>query len=62
MEQLANASVAQSAAKMQIALAAKFAKMNSEQGANVAKLLEAGQNNMQASLAAGLGQNLDISA
>ncbi len=49
--------------QLQIAVAARMAKMNADQEASVAKLLEAGQQNLDrlANVAAGVGQNLDIS-
>ena len=52
-----------SAASAQMALAAKMMRMNADAEASVAKLIDAGQQNLQqlADAAAGLGQNLDIS-
>ena len=52
-----------SAASAQMALAAKMMRMNADAEASVAKLIDAGQQNLQqlADTAAGLGQNLDIS-
>jgi hypothetical protein len=52
-----------SAASTQLALAAKMMRMNADAEASVAKLVDAAQQNLQqlAGVAAGLGQNLDIS-
>jgi hypothetical protein len=52
-----------SAASAQMALAAKMMRMNADAEASVAKLVDAAQQNLQqlAGVAAGLGQNLDIS-
>ena len=49
--------------QLQLAVAAKLAKMQAEQGASVVKLLEAAQANFNqlANVAAGIGTNLDIS-
>ena len=48
----------------QLAVAAKLLKMNAEQDASVAKLLDAAQANFNnlANVAAGVGTNLDITA
>jgi hypothetical protein len=50
--------------ELQTELAVKMLKMNAGQGASVAQMLQAAaQNeNQLASLAAGLGQNLDVTA
>ncbi|MDB5598416.1 MAG: hypothetical protein JWN71_460 [Xanthobacteraceae bacterium] len=45
-----------------MAMAAKMLKMNAEQGAAVANLIDAAQQNLQALTAAGVGQSVDISA
>ena len=47
-----------------VAVAAKILKMNADQEASVAKLLDAAQANISslANVAAGIGGNLDISA
>jgi hypothetical protein len=51
-------------AEIQLAVAAKFARMNADSQASVAKLLDAASQNAKqlANVAAGIGQNLDISA
>jgi hypothetical protein len=61
---LAAAFVASKAAELQMALAARFAKMNASSEQSIAQLLEAANQNMQklADAAAGLGQNIDIQA
>ena len=50
--------------QIQLAVAAKLVRMNADQGASIAKLIDAAQQNGQrlADAAAGIGQNLDISA
>jgi hypothetical protein len=60
---IAAAFIAQQAGQVQMAVAAKIAKMNADRGADVVKLLEAAQQNFDrlANVAAGLGRNLDIS-
>ena len=52
------------AGQAQLAVAAKILKMNADQEASVAKLLDAAQANISslANVAAGIGSNLDISA
>ena len=49
---------------LQLAVAARLARMNTDQGASVAKLIDAAQQNFDplANVAAGLGTNLDVSA
>ena len=48
----------------QLALAARLERMNADQGASVAKLIDAAQQNMKslANVSAGTGSNLDVSA
>jgi len=60
---LASGFVASKAGEAQLALAARFAKMNAASQQSVAQLLEAANQNMQklADAANGLGQNIDIS-
>jgi hypothetical protein len=58
---LAAAFVGASAAKVQMAAAAKMMKMNAEAQSAVVQVLEAAQENMKALVAAGVGGNLDIS-
>jgi hypothetical protein len=60
---IAAAFIAQQAAQLQIAAAAKMLRMNADSAADVAKLLEAAQQNFNslANVAAGIGGNLDIS-
>jgi len=61
---IAAAFIAQQASQLQTAVAAKMLRMNADAAANVAKLLEAAQQNFDrlANVAAGVGANLDISA
>ena len=49
---------------MQLAFAARFARMNADQAASVAKLIDAAQQNFNslANVAAGIGTNLNVSA
>ena len=49
---------------MQLAVAARLARMNADQGANVAKLINAAQQSIDplANVAAGIGTGLDVSA
>jgi hypothetical protein len=49
---------------MQLAVAARLERMNADQGASVAKLIDAAQQSIDplANVAAGLGTNLDVSA
>ena len=49
---------------MQLAVAARLARMDADQGASVAKLIDAAQQSIDplANVAAGLGTNLDVSA
>jgi hypothetical protein len=60
---IAAAFIAQQASQVQIAAAAKMLRMNADAAANVAKLLEAAQQNLNnlANVAAGIGGNLNIS-
>ena len=59
---LVSAVMANKAAQTQLALAAKFTKMNAASEQSIAQLLEAANQNAQklADAAAGLGQNVDI--
>jgi hypothetical protein len=49
---------------VQLALAARLARMNADQGSSVVKLIDAAQQSFDplANVAAGLGTNLDVSA
>jgi len=49
---------------VQLAVAARLARMNADQGASVVKLIDAAQQNANAlaNVAAGIGTNLDVSA
>ena len=49
---------------VQLAVAARLERMNADQGASVAKLIDAAQQNIDplANVAAGIGTNLNISA
>ena len=60
---IAAAFIAQQAGQLQMAVAAKMARMNADRAADVVKLLEAAQQNFDrlAKVATGLGGNLDIS-
>jgi hypothetical protein len=61
---IATAFVASKTAQIQTTLAARFAKMNAASEQSIAALLESASQNAQkaADAAAGLGQNVDISA
>ena len=61
---IAAAFIAQQAGQVQMAVAAKMLQMNAQSGNDVAKLLEAAQQNFDrlANVASGVGTNLDISA
>jgi hypothetical protein len=61
---IASALIDAQAGQAQLAVAAKILKMNADQEASVAKLLDAAQANISslANVAAGIGGNLDISA
>jgi hypothetical protein len=54
--------IAQQAGQMQMAVAAKMLRMNAQSAQDVAKLLEAAQQNFNrlANVASGVGGNLDI--
>ena len=49
---------------VQLAVAARLARMNADQGASVVKLIDAAQQNIDplANAAAGIGTNLNVSA
>jgi hypothetical protein len=49
---------------MQLAVAARLERMNADQGASVAKLIDAAQQSIDplANVAAGMGTSLDVSA
>jgi hypothetical protein len=49
---------------MQLAVAARFVRMNADQGASIAKLIDAAQQNASslANVADNVGTNLDVSA
>jgi hypothetical protein len=49
---------------VQLAVAARLARMNADQGSSVAKLIDAAQQNIDplANVAAGIGTNLNVSA
>lgn len=61
---IAAALVGAQAAQLQTAAAAKMLRMNADASADVAKLLEAAQQNFNslANVAGGIGGNLDIAA
>jgi hypothetical protein len=58
------AALAGQQAQTQLALAAKFARMNADNAKSVAELVDAASRNLEklANLAAAVGQDLDISA
>jgi hypothetical protein len=60
---LATAFVGAQAGEMQLAVAAKMLRMNADTAASVVKLIDAAQANIDrlASVATGVGTNLDIS-
>ncbi len=60
---LAAALAGAQASGAQMAMAAKMIRMNADSAASIAKVLEAAQQNLNslASVAAGVGQNVDIS-
>lgn len=59
---IAAAFIAQQAAQVQTAAAAKMLRMNAQSGNDVAKLLQAAQQNFDrlANVASGVGANLDV--
>ena len=61
---LAAAMVGAQMGRLQLAVAAKMLRMNADQAASIAKVIEAAQQNLQnlANVASGVGTNLDISA
>ena len=60
---LASAFAGAKAAEVQMAVAAKMMKMNADAAKSVVQVIEAAQKNLNrlANVAAGIGQNLDIS-
>jgi hypothetical protein len=61
---IATAFVAQQAAQMQMAVAAKILRMNAQSADDVVKLLQAAEQNLDrlANVASGVGENLDVVA
>jgi hypothetical protein len=61
---LASAMVSSQMGQMQTAMAAKMLKMNAESAGAIVQVLEAAQQNLQslANVAAGVGQNVNITA
>jgi hypothetical protein len=61
---LATTMVGAQTGMMQLEMATRLERMNADQGANVAKLIDAAQQNFNslANVASGVGQNLNISA
>lgn len=61
---LAAAFVGAQTGQLQMAVAAKMMKMNADQAASIAQLLEAATQNFNklANVASGIGQNLDVTA
>jgi hypothetical protein len=60
---IASAFIAAQASQVQTAAAASMMKMNADAASGIVQVLEAAQDNMKslANVAAGVGQNLDIS-
>lgn len=60
---LATAFIGAKTGQAQMAVAAKMMRMNADAAASIVQVLEAAQQNMDklANVAAGIGQNLDIS-
>lgn len=59
---LATAMTAARQGQVQMAVASKIAKMNADQGAAIAGLLDAASQNMKSMLQAGVGTQVDVSA
>ena len=61
---LASAFIGAKTAQLQMAFAAKMMRMNADAAASVVKVIEAAQENLDrlSNVAAGVGQNLNISA
>jgi hypothetical protein len=64
LDALASAAIGAQTGQLQMAVAAKLARMNSDQDANVVKLINSAQESAQrlANVAAGVGQVVDMSA
>ena len=63
MSALATAFIGAKAAQVQLAMAARMLRMNADAAQSVVQVIEAAQANMDrlANVAAGIGENLDIS-
>jgi hypothetical protein len=61
---LATAAVGAQMSQVQMAIAAKMMRMNADSAASVVKIIDAAQKNIQslANVAAGVGQNVNITA
>jgi hypothetical protein len=61
---LASALIDARLGQLQLALAAKLLRSNADAGASIVKMIDAAQQNIDrlANVAAGIGQNLDVSA
>jgi hypothetical protein len=61
---LATAIISSQAGLTKLELAARFERMNADQGASIAKLIDSAQQNVKslANVAAGIGTKLDASA
>ena len=61
---LITAMISAQAGSFQLAVAGRLMKMNADQGASIAKLIDAAQQNINslANVAAGIGTNLNVSA
>jgi hypothetical protein len=64
MASLASALMSAQTGMLQLAVAARLERMNADQGASVAKLIDAANRNASslANVPAGMGSNLDVSA
>jgi hypothetical protein len=64
MASLASALMSAQTGMLQLAVAARLERMNADQGASVAKLIDAANQNASslANVPAGIGSNLDVSA
>ena len=63
MEALASALIGSNVGRAQLAIAATLLRMNADSAEQVAKLIQSAQQNFDrlANVAAGIGQNLDLS-
>ncbi len=61
---IATAAIGAQAAMLQLAIAARLARMNADMGSSIVKLIDAAQQNAKslANVGAGIGANLDVTA